>query len=72
MTADFVDPGGDVTVDVQGEVLELELEKLLSNLLSDDNDLRKGSEAAKNYVYSQAGATKKIMDYIQKNLLLTN
>ena len=50
----------------------LELEKTLNKLLNDDDELKRRGEAAKNYVYTQSGATKKIMDFIQKNLLLTN
>jgi 3-deoxy-D-manno-octulosonic-acid transferase len=50
----------------------IELEKVLDKLLSDEAEIKRRGEAAKNYVYSQAGATKKIMDFIQKNLLLTN
>lgn len=50
----------------------LELEKVLTALWDDETLLTQKSEAAKNYVYSKAGATKKIMDYIQANRLLTN
>ena len=50
----------------------VELEKILDELLNDEAELKRRGEAAKNYVYSQSGATKKIMDFIQKNLLLTN
>ena len=50
----------------------VELEKILDELLDNEAELKRRGEAAKNYVYSQSGATKKIMDFIQKNLLLTN
>ncbi len=50
----------------------IELEKVLDKLLPDDVELKRRSEAAVNYVYTNSGATKKIMDFIQRNLLLTN
>jgi len=50
----------------------LELEKVLDELWSDEQLRQIKSETARNYVYSKAGATKKIMDYIQENRLLTN
>jgi 3-deoxy-D-manno-octulosonic-acid transferase len=50
----------------------LELEKLLSQLWNDESLLREKGAAAKKYVYSNAGATKKIMDYIQEKRLLIN
>jgi hypothetical protein len=51
----------------------LELEEELSKLLSEDQILfLESSKAAKEYVYSKAGATKTILDYIQAKRLLTN
>jgi 3-deoxy-D-manno-octulosonic-acid transferase len=50
----------------------LELEKVLTRLLNDPQELKRKGEAAKNYVYTQSGATKKIIDFIQMNRLLTN
>lgn len=50
----------------------LELEKIMGELWHNENLLKEKSEAAKKYVYSKAGATKKIMEYIQANRLLTN
>jgi len=50
----------------------IELEKILDKLLSNEAEIKRRGEAGKNYVYTQSGATKKIMDFIQKNLLLTN
>ncbi|MBL0355731.1 MAG: 3-deoxy-D-manno-octulosonic acid transferase [Chitinophagaceae bacterium] len=50
----------------------LELEKVLTELWNDEALLKQKSEAAKNYVYSKAGATKKIMEYIQEKRLLTS
>lgn len=59
--------GGGITINNA-----LELEKLLTHLFNDEKELQERSIAAKNYVYSNAGATKKIMEYIQENRLLTN
>lgn len=50
----------------------LELEKVLAGLWSDEKLLQQKSEAAKNYVYSKAGATQKVVGYIYANRLLTN
>ena len=50
----------------------LELEKFLNELLHNEEELKRRSEAAKNYVYSNVGATKKVMDFIQEKRLLTN
>jgi 3-deoxy-D-manno-octulosonic-acid transferase len=50
----------------------LELEKVLTGLWSDELLLQQKSEAAKNYVYSKAGATKKVLDYIYAKRLLTS
>lgn len=50
----------------------LELEKVLTELWNNEALLQQKSEAAKNYVYSKAGATKKIMDHIQAKRLLIN
>ena len=50
----------------------LALEKVLTELWNNEVLLKEKSEAAKKYVYSKAGATKKIMDYIQEKRLLTN
>ena len=50
----------------------VELEQLLNKLFSNEGEIKKRGDAAKNYVYANSGAAKKIMDFIQKNLLLTN
>lgn len=50
----------------------LELEKVLDELWSNKQLLETKSETARRYVHSKAGATKKIMDFIQENRLLTN
>ena len=50
----------------------LELESELNILLNDEALLKKRGEAAKQYVYSNAGATRTILDYIYRNRLLTS
>ncbi|MEP6617424.1 MAG: 3-deoxy-D-manno-octulosonic acid transferase, partial [Ginsengibacter sp.] len=50
----------------------LDLEKTLQQLLPDDAELRRKGEASKNYVYSNAGATSRIIEFIQEKRLLTN
>ncbi len=48
------------------------LKKILTHLINNTDELEKRSYAAKNYVLKNAGATKKIIEYIQENRLLTN
>jgi 3-deoxy-D-manno-octulosonic-acid transferase len=48
----------------------LELEKVLNDLLNNETELSARSEAAKNYVYKNAGATDKITDFISRHSLL--
>lgn len=50
----------------------LELEKILSTLWNDEQLLKRTGESAKNYVYSNSGATKKIMEFVQEKRLLIN
>lgn len=64
---ELIECGGAITIENA-----LELEKILNELLNNETELKKRSIAAKNYVYNNAGATKKIMEYIQENRLLTN
>jgi len=64
---DLVDAGAGICINNA-----LELEKVLTILWSDAALLKQKSEAAKNYVYSKAGATKLVMDHIYANRLLTN
>lgn len=62
-------------IDCSGAIVienALELEKVVNNLLSDEEEIRLRGNAAKNYVYRNAGATQKIMSFIQRNRLLTN
>jgi 3-deoxy-D-manno-octulosonic-acid transferase len=48
----------------------LELEKVLNDLLNNEQELSARSKAAKNYVYKNAGATDKITDFISAHSLL--
>lgn len=50
----------------------LELENELNKLWNDEALLKKRGEAARQYVYSNAGATRTILDYIYRNRLLTS
>ena len=64
---ELIECGGGITI-----TNALDLEKTLTALFNNPDELQKRSLAAKNYVYSNAGATKKIMEYIQENRLLTS
>ncbi len=50
----------------------LELEKVVNQLLNNPEELRARGDAARNYVYKNAGASTKIVEYIQANRLLTS
>jgi 3-deoxy-D-manno-octulosonic-acid transferase len=50
----------------------LELEKVLDELWEDKKLLTAKSIAAREYVYTHNGASRKIVEYIQENRLLTN
>ena len=50
----------------------LELENILTKLFADEALIKKSGAASDNYVKSRRGATKIILDYIQRNRLLTN
>lgn len=64
----LVNCGGAVSVD-GGPV---KLETIMNNLLNDESERKKIGEAAKKFVYENAGASKKIMQFIQEKRLLTN
>ncbi|HEX5024045.1 MAG TPA: 3-deoxy-D-manno-octulosonic acid transferase, partial [Agriterribacter sp.] len=61
------DAGGAVSIENA-----LELESELNILWNNENLLKERGEAAKQYIYDNAGATRQISDYIYKNRLLTN
>ncbi|WP_325406004.1 3-deoxy-D-manno-octulosonic acid transferase [Agriterribacter sp.] len=50
----------------------LELETELNKLWNDETLLKASGDCAKQYVYANAGATDRILEYIYKNRLLTN
>lgn len=50
----------------------LELEKVLDKLFSNNNFYADTSRIAGKFVYKNTGATKKVLDYIDENRLLTN
>lgn len=62
----LVDAGGGISVDGL-----IKLEDILNSLIGDEGERKKRGEAAKNYVYANAGASKKIIRFIQENRLLT-
>lgn len=49
-----------------------QLEKIFNDLLNDEDFRLKCGGAARNYVQSHGGATKRILNYIAENRLLTN
>ena len=50
----------------------IELEKIVNNLLNKPEEIESRGNAAKNYIYNNAGASQKIINYIQLNRLLIN
>ncbi len=66
-TDDLIEAGGAFSV---GNALELET--VLNNLLSDDVYYKNACAASGEFVKRSAGATQKVISYIQENRLLTN
>ncbi len=64
---ELIESGGGISI-----TNAVELEKTFTQIVNDEDELKKRSMAAKNYVYNNLGATKIIMEYIQENRLLTN
>jgi 3-deoxy-D-manno-octulosonic-acid transferase len=64
----LVNAGGGISID-GGPV---KLETILNGLLNDETERNKRGEAAKKFVYENAGASKKIIQFIQEKRLLTN
>ena len=50
----------------------LELEETFNELLTDNHSYQSACEAARNYVYTNKGATDSIMQYVYENRLLTS
>lgn len=65
--SDLIDCSAAITIDNA-----LELEDVVSKLLNDEQELASRGAAAKKYIYENAGASEKILSYIQMNRLLTN
>ena len=63
----LVNAGGGISID--GPV---NLEATLKNLLQDEEERMRRGAAAKEYVQENAGASKKIIQFIQEKRLLTN
>ena len=64
----LVNAGGAVCID-GGPV---KLETILNGLLNDKAERKRRGEAAKQFVFENAGASKKIIEFIQEKRLLTN
>jgi 3-deoxy-D-manno-octulosonic-acid transferase len=64
----LVNSGGGVSID-GGPV---KLETVLKRLLADEQERRTRGEAARQFVYENAGASNKIIEYIQEKRLLTS
>lgn len=64
---DLVEQGGALVINTA-----LELEETFNELLEDTSAWQKSSEAARNYVYNNKGATDSVIQYIQENRLLTS
>ena len=62
---EMIDCGGAFSIESA-----LELEKIMNQLLSNPQELMLSGTAAKNYVYKNAGATDKIISFIEKNQLI--
>ncbi len=50
----------------------VELEKIFNQLLNNNTARERSGQIAQQYIYNKAGATQKIMHYIQENRLLTS
>lgn len=50
----------------------LDLEKVLNRLLKNEEEIKLRGESAKKYIYNNAGASQKIVAFIQEKRLLTN
>lgn len=50
----------------------IKLEETLNRLFNDDEERKRRGDASKNFVFANAGASKKILEFIQEKRLLTN
>jgi 3-deoxy-D-manno-octulosonic-acid transferase len=65
--SDLIDCSGAISIDNA-----LELEDVVIRLLNNEQELASRGAAAKKYIYENAGASEKILFYIQMNRLLIN
>jgi len=64
---ELVQDGGGLVINTA-----LEAEQTFNTLLADAGAYTSACEAARNYVYSNKGATESIIQFIQENRLLTS
>ncbi len=64
--SDIIDAGGAICIENA-----IELEAVFNEIFNNEVELKLKSAAAKEYVYSNAGATKKVMSYLQEQDLLS-
>jgi len=64
---DLVNNGGAISINNAEDCISS-----IQKLIRDDSAYKKSSEKSKDYVYTNKGATEKIMKYIQEKRLLTN
>jgi 3-deoxy-D-manno-octulosonic-acid transferase len=64
---DLISVGGAVSINNTGDCIQA-----IQNLMQDEKVYLSSSESARRYVYSNKGATEKILRFIQENRLLTN
>ncbi len=64
---ELINTGGGISIENA-----LELEKVINDLLNNEKEILLRGKASKDYVYCNAGASEKIISFIQKNRLLTN
>ena len=62
---ELIDCSGAISIDNA-----LELEKIVNSLLNNEEEITTRGNAAKKYIYNNAGASQKIISYIQLNRLL--
>ena len=65
--SDLISVGGAISINNTGDCIQA-----IQNLLQDEKLYLSSSESARRYVYSNKGATEKILHFIQENRLLTN
>jgi 3-deoxy-D-manno-octulosonic-acid transferase len=64
---ELINAGGGISIENA-----IELEKVVNGLLNNEEEIVLRGKASKDYVYNNAGASEKIILFIQKNRLFTN